>query len=219
MPALVAARPRDSRGVPVPAITRWEGGVPVFTEASGDRQLLCALQNRCSICAAPMSEGDGVWHVVDDQPAKWIAYALGRGQEPAGVFRTYEVPGHYACMLYAAVACPFLANPTARRSVDGAAAGEVAAEVRAGARRGGLSGLVEFGRCVVRTLPESGGFEVELDRPRTIHTYRNGAELLPLLREVIAAEPERAVPVIEGFGPDERAVARELRRMAKAMSL
>lgn len=81
MPAAVAARPRDGRGVPVPAITPWERGVPLFTEASGERQLLCALQNRCSICAAPFDDGEGVWHVVDDQAAKWISYALRRGKD------------------------------------------------------------------------------------------------------------------------------------------
>jgi hypothetical protein len=46
MPSAVALRPRDPRGVPIPAITRWESGLPVFREASGERQLLCALQNR-----------------------------------------------------------------------------------------------------------------------------------------------------------------------------
>jgi hypothetical protein len=116
MPAAVAARPRDARGIPVPAITRWQLGVPQFAEASGTRQLLCAPTHRCSVCGQPTDRASTVWHVMDGQSSKWIAYALKRGAEPAGEFSTYEVPRHYACMLYTAVTCPFLATPTARRN-------------------------------------------------------------------------------------------------------
>lgn len=218
MPAAVARRPRDHRGIPVPAITRWERGAPMFTEASGDRQLLCALRNRCSVCGGPMEDGDGVWHVVDDKAAKWISYALRRGAEPAGVFTTFEVPGHYACMLYAVIACPFLAFPSARRTVDGVGASGHEVEVAAGTRRGQLSALVEFTTCAVRTTPETGGYEVVMARPRTIHTYQNGTELLPLLDDAVAAESPLTAPQrqVEWFGPDEKVVIRELRRTLEA---
>lgn len=227
MPAAVASRPRDARGIPVPAITRWERGEPVFREASGERQLLCALQNRCSICATQVDQSEGVWQVVDEQAAKWISYALRRGAEPASVFTTYEVPGHYACMLYAAVACPFLANSNARRTIDGELPG-LEDDVSAGTRRGALSALVEFATCMVRILPERDGYEVVLAQPRTIHTYRDGTELLPLLQAAVDAqqtdvEPSQTTPMRTQrhaglFGPDERAVVRELRRSLKATS-
>lgn len=148
--------------------------------------------------------------------AKWISHALKRGAEPAGVFTTYEVPGHHACMLYAAVACPFLASPTARRAFDGVAPATVSDPVLAGTQRGFLSAVAEFGSCQVRTLP-GGGYEVDLAQPRAIHTYRSGSELLPLLRDAIADEPLRPAPTNDPFGPHERRVDRELRRTLRAM--
>ncbi|WP_158895844.1 hypothetical protein [Amycolatopsis anabasis] len=160
-------------------------------------------------------DGEGVWHVVDAPAAKWIGYALRCGAEPAGAFTTYEVPGHHACMLYAAVACPFLASPAARRTFDGVAPAHVSDPVPAGTRRGTLSGVAQFAACTVRTLP-AGGYEVELMHPRVIHTYRSGAELLPLLQEAIDTEPQRPAPPNDLFGPDERIIKRELRRTLKA---
>ncbi|WP_410646545.1 hypothetical protein [Amycolatopsis sp. cmx-4-54] len=186
----------------------------MFREASGDRQLLCAVRNFCSICGLSMGD-ENVWHVVDAPAAKWISYALKRGAEPAGVFTTYEVPGHHACMLYAAVACPFLASPTVRRAFDGVVPAKVSDPVPAGTRRGSVSAVAEFGSCQVRTLP-GGGYQVDLARPRTIHTYRGGSELLPLLRDAIADEPLRPAPADELFGPDERRVERDLRRTLHA---
>ncbi|WP_340681444.1 hypothetical protein LCL61_21985 [Amycolatopsis coloradensis] len=47
----------------LPAGPHLHRAVPVFREASGDRQMLCAVQNRCSNCG--MSTGDeNLWHVV-----------------------------------------------------------------------------------------------------------------------------------------------------------
>ena len=50
MPALVAARPRDARGYPVPAITPWVDGAPHFAATGTTRTYICAVERRCSIC-------------------------------------------------------------------------------------------------------------------------------------------------------------------------
>lgn len=218
MPAAVAARPRDARGIPVPAITRWQQGVPQFTEASGERQLLCALTHRCSVCGQPMDPDASVWHVMDGQSSKWIAYALKRGAEPAGEFSTYEVPGHYACMLYAAVACPFLATPTARRTVTGDKPGDPD-WVSPGTRRGAVSGLVEFTDAVVDVGDDYSGYEIVLSRPRTIHTYHHGSQLRPLLDQTVAQQTthsggDQGAALL--FGPDEDLVVRELNRLLES---
>jgi hypothetical protein len=114
MPPAVAARPRDERGYPVLAITPWEDGQPRFAATGTARSYICAVERRCSICGTPMAAGP-VWRVVGGAEAEAIAAA---GPAFRNAAATVEAPGHRACMLYAAVACPYLARPTARRGQD-----------------------------------------------------------------------------------------------------
>jgi hypothetical protein len=137
MPAAVAARPRDARGYPVPAITPWEDGAPVFAATGVARTYLCAVERRCSVCGTTIPPGP-VWRVVGGTEADAIDAALAAGREYRNAAPTVEGPGHRACMLYAAVVCPWLARPTARRGEDSDAAGLT---VQRGDRRG-LGGAV-----------------------------------------------------------------------------
>jgi hypothetical protein len=137
MPAPVAARPRDERGYPVLAITPWEGGVPRFAATGTARSFLCAVERRCSVCGTRMAPGP-VWRVVGAAEADAIEAAQAAGQIYRNAAATVEAPGHRECMLYAAVVCPYLARPTARRGQDAGAPGLDAVR---GDRRG-LGGAV-----------------------------------------------------------------------------
>jgi hypothetical protein len=146
MPAAVAARPRDARGYPVPAITPWEDGEPRFAQTGVARSYLCAVDRRCSICATPIAPGP-VWRVIGGPEAQAIAAALDEGREYRNAAATVEAPGHRACMLYAAVVCPYLARPTARRGQEAEAVGLT---VHRGSSRGLGGAVVGFAEVEYR---------------------------------------------------------------------
>ncbi|MFJ9693871.1 hypothetical protein [Kitasatospora sp. NPDC101183] len=151
MPEAVAARPRDDRGYPVPAITPWQDGLPQFALTDHDRSANCALERLCSVCGGFMPRGP-VWRVVGADESGAIAAALAGGRPYRNLAPTLEGPGHRACMLYAAMVCPYLARPNARRRTGGQGPSEAqgpataltAAAVR-GAVRGGEGAVVGFG--------------------------------------------------------------------------
>ncbi|MFJ4184616.1 hypothetical protein [Kitasatospora sp. NPDC089509] len=145
MPDEVGERPRDERGYPVPAITPWQDGQPQFALTDHGRSADCALERKCSVCGRFMPRGP-VWRVVGPSESAAIAEALAAGRPYRNGAPTLEGPGHRACMLYAAMVCPYLARPNARRKVTAAEApdGLTAAAVR-GAARGGTGAVVGFG--------------------------------------------------------------------------
>jgi hypothetical protein len=146
MPAAVAARPRDVRGYPVPAITPWEDGEPRFAQTGVARTYLCAVERRCSVCGTSIANGP-VWRVIGGPEADAIEATLDEGREYRNGAATVEAPGHRACMLYAAVVCPYLARPTARRGEEAEAAGLT---VHRGCRRGLGGAVVGFGTVEYR---------------------------------------------------------------------
>jgi hypothetical protein len=138
MPAAIVARPRDARGYPVLAISPWRDGAPDFAVTSPARILVCAVERRCSICGLGLGKGP-VWRVVGAGEAVAIA------SEPAGfenAAATVEPPGHRLCMLYAAVVCPWLARPNARRRLDAEVAGSRMSRGDARGARGEIGGAV-----------------------------------------------------------------------------
>ncbi|GAA1985536.1 hypothetical protein [Kitasatospora viridis] len=144
MPAGVAGRPRDGRGYPVPAITPWEDGEPRFALTDHGRTARCAVQRECSVCGELMPRGP-VWRVVGAGESAAIAAALEAGAPYRNMAPTGEGPGHRACMLYAAMVCPYLARPNARRSVSsGQPADELTGHLVRGAARGGTGAVVGF---------------------------------------------------------------------------
>ena len=174
MPAAMVARPRDARGYPVLAITPWRDGSPDLAVTSPARILVCAVERRCSVCGLTLGRGP-VWRVVAADEAAAIA------QDPTGfenAIATVEPPGHRLCMLYAAVVCPWLARPNARRRFD---ADVVASHLSRGDRRGAVG---ELGGAVVAF--EQYEFTVG---DRVEFRYRGLVEFLPhLLGEEHLAE-------------------------------
>lgn len=203
MPAAVAARPRDERGYPVLAITPWEDGIPKFAATGTARTYLCAVERRCSICGTPMAEGP-VWRVVGGDEADAIAEALSAGHAYRNNAATVEAPGHRSCMLYAAVVCPYLARPTARRGQDAVAANLVTSR---GDKRGLGGAVVSFEALEYRYS------DVVTFRFAGLGEFRRhdlGEEQLSELTAVVAAEhPSPASPVSPDYLlADEDAAAR-----------
>jgi hypothetical protein len=185
MPAAVAARPRDERGYPVLAITPWEGAQPRFAATGTARTYLCAVERRCSICGTIMEPGP-VWRVVAGVEADAIDEAITAGRPYLNNAATVEAPGHRSCMLYAAVVCPYLAQPTARRGQD---AQLPSLTVARGDKRGLGGAVVGFDSFEFRHL------DVVLFRFRGVHEFRRhhlGEEQLGALTAAVAAEATAA---------------------------
>lgn len=144
VPNAVAARPRDGRGFPVPAVTPWEGEEPRFALTDFARSAACARGRLCSVCGRGMPPGP-VWRVVGAGEAAAMGEALAAGLPYRNLAPTLEAPGHRACMLYASMVCPYLARPRARRGLAAAdPADAVSGHVARGAARGATGAVVGF---------------------------------------------------------------------------
>jgi hypothetical protein len=210
MPAAVAARPRDERGYPVLAITPWSDGTPDFAVTSTARILVCAVERRCSICGTRMGKGP-VWRVVAAEEAAAIASVLGVGDTYANSAHTVEPPGHRACMLYAAMVCPYLARPTARRGNE---ATVPTAAFHRGEMHGaidGLTGAVTAFDTYEFTVSETVQFQ--FTGLRAFLPYALGDEHLSALREAIDAQPA-AEPCPEWLLADEHTAEQRAERYA-----
>ena len=202
MPAAVAARPRDARGYPVPAITPWEDGLPRFALNGVARTFLCGIERRCSICGTEMPAGP-VWRVVGGAEADAMAEAIEGGWPYRNRAPTVEAPGHRTCMLYAAVTCPYLARPNARR---GSAATAPGLEAERGSRRG-LGGAVAGFET----------YEVEYANAEVLFRFSGlcefrrhdlGEEQLPGLTAAVAAESGPVAAAPDDLLGDEAAAQR-----------
>jgi hypothetical protein len=181
MPAAVAARPRDVRGYPVPAITPWENGTPQFARTGVARTFLCAAQRRCSICSTEIAPGP-VWRVIGGIEADMIVDVLGRGRPYRNAAPTAEAPGHRTCMLYAAMVCPYLARPNARR---GTAARAPGIDLARGERRG-TGGAVAGFRSYEFSFTEADGVLFRFDGLLEFLPHELGSDHLPALAAAVA---------------------------------
>jgi len=186
MPPAVAARPRDARGYPVLAITPWSNGTPDFAVTSTARILVCAVERRCSICGTPLDKGP-LWRVVAAEEAAAIKAAVEAGPGYANAAPTVEPPGHRACMFYAAIVCPYLARPTARR---GTGATVPDAQFHRGDAHGSSDGMT--GAVVAFDTYEfevAGEVRFRFAGLREFLPYALGDEHMDGLRDAIAAQP------------------------------
>jgi hypothetical protein len=206
MPAAVAARPRDGRGYPALAITPWVDGEPRFAVTGTARTYICAVERRCSVCGTPM---DGpVWRVVATDEADAIERALAAGQPYANRAATVEAPGHRLCMLYAAVVCPYLSSPTARRGEDAALPG---LDLARGVRRGGGGAVVGFDRVEFSVVDDV-----------VVFSFRGLREYLPydsgdeLVDEIIGDDGSAMIAPPDYLMADEEAAARRFAQLVQA---
>lgn len=206
MPAAIAERPRDVRGYPVLAITPWSDGKPDFAITSSARILVCAVERRCSICGTQMRKGP-VWRVVAAEEAAAISDGF------ANVSQTVEPPGHHACMLYAAIVCPYLARPTARR---GTHATVPEAEFHRGEAHGSQDGMtgavVAFDTYEFEVAPQDEIVRFRFSGLREFLPYALGEEHLAALRDAIAAQTASGEPCPPWLLDDESAAERRAAR-------
>jgi hypothetical protein len=123
-----------------------------------------------------------VWRVVAGAEADAIDDAVAAGHPYLNRAPTVEAPGHRTCMLYAAVTCPYLSRPTARRGEDASMPG---LDVVRGERRGGGGGLAGFDSFEFRYT------DVVLFRFTGLFEYRRhelGEEHLDELADAVALE-------------------------------
>jgi hypothetical protein len=206
MPAAVAARPRDRRGYPALAITPWIDGEPRFAVTGTARTYICAVERRCSVCGTPLR--GPVWRVVATGEAEAIADALAAGRPYVNRASTVEAPGHRMCMLYAAVVCPYLSSPAARRGEDAALPG---LDLARGTRRDGGGAVAGFDDMAFRLVDDAVTF-----------TFRGLREYLPydsgdeLVDELIVDDGLEVVPAPDYLMADEAAAARRFARYVAA---
>ena len=99
VPARIQALPVSVRGFPVPWFVTWFEGVPDFRVADPNKLVAAVRQRRCWTCGQPLGVN--------------LSFVLG---PMCVVNRTVsEPPSHRDCAVFAARACPFLANPRAQR--------------------------------------------------------------------------------------------------------
>ncbi|TKG66255.1 hypothetical protein [Prauserella endophytica] len=185
MPRAVAARPRDQRGYPVPAITPWQDEVPQFAELSAQRMFLCAVQGRCTVCGLPLGD-EPVWRVVDHENAELVAAALTAGTSLINEAPAFEGPAHRACALYSAAVCPYLAGPTARRSQAVSIPNLVI--IDKGEARGPAGAVVAFDGC--RAELAHGKLAFFYGQPVDMIEYQRGDDLLDSLAAAVRGEPD-----------------------------
>jgi hypothetical protein len=92
--------PISPTGFPVPWFVAWIDGVPDFRVIRPNGIFLAHKRKICWICGEPLGK----------------IFAMGLGPMCAINRTISEPPSHRECMIYAARACPFLANPRARRN-------------------------------------------------------------------------------------------------------
>ena len=181
MPAVVAARPRDVRGYPVPAITPWPDGTPAFAHQSAFRTMICLAQRRCTVCGTKMPPGP-VYRTVDGESAELIAVALSAGKLLINMMPAFEGPGHRACMIYSAVICPYLASPGARRKIETT----VGPTVPRGDTRGPSAAVAGYDGYSWEVGAQ--GLEISFGQPVELLSYTDGSDLAAELRAEIARE-------------------------------
>ena len=102
IPAKIKKLPVNKDLYPVPWFVAWIDGVPDF-RVIGPRKMQDAVQMRlCWICGEPLGG--------------WMAFVIG---PMCAINRTSsEPPSHKDCAVFAAKACPFLANPERPRRIS-----------------------------------------------------------------------------------------------------
>lgn len=192
MPARIARLPRDRRGFPVPKFVHWENGEPIFPVMETSHFVACVKRRLCWICGDVM----GAHKTFVIGPMCCINRI------------SSEPPSHYDCARFAALNCPFLAQPLAKRTVEAGDYGTVAPRGIMIERNPGVSALwttrgyrITSERLVALDAPESVEFYAKGRRATRFEVVESVDSGLPLLR----AAAERDGP--EGVRAFNRAVA------------
>lgn len=203
IPPRVAGLHVDSRGYPVPWFVAWmdaEGkecamgeGTPDFRVVGSGKRERAIRESRCWICGEIL----GVYK----------SFLIG---PMCAVNRvTSEPPGHTLCAHFAAIACPFLSMPKAKRREHGLPAEQVNPGGISIPRNPGASCVWTTATFRVFPTPEQGGWLIRLGEPVQVDWFANGrratrAEIeesvasgYPILREMAEKDGPKAVEELD----------------------
>lgn len=202
LPERIRHLPQDVRGFPVPYFVAWIGDQPHFPVLDPAKLAAAIWQRRCWICGQPLGA--------------FTAFVVG---PMCCVNRiSSEPPSHSDCARFAALNCPFLAHPMAKRTVgrDDEIGGAVV-ENPAGVmieRNPGVS-------CVWVTKShklqrERGGVLFRIGPPERLEFYASGRRAT---RAEVDHSVETGLPALEDMAKRDGAIAeRDLRRAVIAFT-
>lgn len=191
VPPRIMALPRDKRGYPVPKFVKWIDDEPNFAVADADHLFRCVKFDRCWICGEPMGSRK--------------AFVIG---PMCCINRTIaEPPSHYSCARFAALNCPFLTRPLAKRAT-------LDDEIK---QQGGVPGIPILrnpGVCAIwitrsyRINRQGSGLLFHLGEPERVEFYANGRRAT---RAEIDASIKSGLPILEDIARQQGAAGqREL---------
>jgi len=204
-PTRIRGLPMDARGFPVPWFVHWDKGEPDFRIIGAGRFATAIRQKLCWICGGRLGQA--------------LAFTVG----PMCVINrvSSEPPQHLDCARFAAVACPFLANPRMRRNEKDVPPDRIDPP--------GIHSTDNPGACAIYVTrsfhlfwpqrPGEGRPLIEMGEPQGVLWYREGQ---PASRSQALAALERGLPklkVLADTAADPVDANRELgRAMERALA-
>ena len=195
LPDRIKSLPVDDRGYPVPWFVAWIDGKADFRIVGRGKFVDAVKNRRCWICGDPLG--------------RYMAFVAGC---MCGINRTSsEPPCHLDCAMFAAIACPFMVRPTAKR------------------REAGLAelGTVEPGGVMIQRNPgvamvyvtksykvwnPGNGALIEMGEPTDVFWFREGR---PASRAEVDESIHTGMPLLEKMAREDKdpeGAQQELRR-------
>jgi hypothetical protein len=126
----IADLPCDARGFPAPAEAGWESGKPILSKVATDRKVALGLRRACAVCGYEIPKDTTVYRAfAQGDAAHMRQHERERSHDLGG-------PVHLSCILYSAMACPYLRERNSRLGKE--------SEISPGARRGTRAAIIGF---------------------------------------------------------------------------
>jgi hypothetical protein len=178
----IADLPVDHRGFPVPAEAGWENGEPILSKVGTERKIALAMRRACAVCGYAMPAGSTVYRAFSQADAAHMRQFEREQSHDLGG------PLHLSCILYSAMACPYLRERTSRLGKD--------SMIGPGERRGtraAVMGFKDFG-VLIYAAPHN-FLDPGYPPPHFAYLgltedigYRDGSELLERYEAAIVAD-------------------------------
>jgi hypothetical protein len=174
----------------VPAEVGWPAvDAPNFASVHTERKIALGFHHACAVCGYELPAGSRVYRAFAQADAVEIRLnQRERTMDPSG-------PLHLSCVLYSAMACPYLREKTSRLGSDNT--------INPGARRGTRASVMGFEGYGLLICTQPFGPPTELHTPQfAYHTliddihYQSGTELSE--RYAAAVETDAALIEVDG---------------------
>jgi hypothetical protein len=199
-PVRIEKLPLDERGYPIPKFVERIDGVPDFRVMSREHYKACVERKVCWLCGEPL--GSNLVFVVG--PMCVVNRTSG------------EPPCHYDCAVYAALSCPFLTLPAAKRNESGLdELGTIKTEGYLG-RNPGVAAL--YVTRSYRLFRVSNGVLVRMGEAERVEWFHRGR---PATREEVLTAFESGLPALQEVAKSEspKAVLELNQYVDRAMAL